>query len=425
MATDVRPTTPPITLLSQRAPAKQDPHPKDKLAVGLLPEPATLPAAPITDRTVQKDPAVNPGVAKVFTTTMGLQLGDNRVIPIALSKEKSALYQQSLDTAGQALKTQIEVYLSGADIAHAVPGQDLVTWYRYDPQTRSIVYQIRNEEREYHISFKQIQKQQGKNGYDAKPFIDAMLKFDDALSAIHSITVKFVQYADTRVTLLSGPSPFDKSKDPALKQLADKSFEQALGIVNQRLSRKQIASNPDVAENFKDLKAALEEQLTHAKSGGRTAIAKLLEALLQDIEAMDGFAVGLAAALTIVPKDYEAAVQLKDQIHALVPADQYTADIFGLYLQNHWDEGEEARLQSMYSEVALSLRASKTRASTEHGLLAYLKSRDLNKLKEFLVQRFASVGTQAGEQGATEIQEICDELEPDELPEDGSEADLP
>lgn len=243
-----------------------------------------------------------------------------------------------------------------------------------------------------------------------------MLKFDQELSAIHGISIKFVQYADDRVTLLRGPSPFDKSKDPALKHLADKSFEQALDLVNKRLARRNITPNAHVTKNFKDLKKALEDQLTHAKEHGQAALVKKLEALLRDIEVMDGFAVGLALALTLEPKDYKAAAQVRDQIKGIIPADQYTADIFGLYLQGHWDKGDEARLQSIYSEVALSLHASKTHAGIEHVLLAYLKDRDLDTLKGFLLQRLGPLGTQADDPAATAIQEICSELEPDALP---------
>src|SRR6185503_12985590 len=103
------------TTSSQKHTIVHDPRPdvddagRAKTVVGLLPPSDAGPIPPLTDHNVQKDPAINADITKVFKTTMGLQLGDNRMIPIELNKEKSEKYQKSLDDAGQVLKTQIEV----------------------------------------------------------------------------------------------------------------------------------------------------------------------------------------------------------------------------------------------------------------------------------------------------------------------------
>lgn len=102
---------------SNRVPEASGPQPgvgdkvrRQGIELGQLPGGDPASAAPLTDR-AQPDPAPNPDIAQVFKTTMGVQLGDNRVIPIKLSQEKSEQYQKSLDAAGEALKTQIEVHL--------------------------------------------------------------------------------------------------------------------------------------------------------------------------------------------------------------------------------------------------------------------------------------------------------------------------
>jgi len=415
------------------------------------PPESSAPAEPLTTRSIQQQKDRVPVVTKVFKTTLGINLGNNTIIPIDLRTEQQEKYQGILDTASEQLKEELTCYLAVTD-KHGKwrQAEEHVTWFRYHATERSIEYQIHNEETRYHVSLKEFKVSEDFSQEQLTRLMDAASKLEKALTEITGITIKHITYHEGSVTLFGGPRPFDKSTTPALKSLADKSFEQALDVVKQRLTRKDAATT--VQGNFRALKGSLERE--KAANINNAAVTQVLEGLIQELDAMDGFAVGIAASSQLKPKDYEAALKLNQEIYKSVcdqlrpieedsepsfgenisrawhgwrdpgalaareqarreAAKQYTADVLGLCLDHTMALKPETSgdLQAASREIYLSLRLSEPSHGTEHAVYTYLTTRGTRTLETFLTERFASLGDPAGKVLA---ETICDRLAPPE-----------
>jgi hypothetical protein len=433
----------PFKLVSSRTPPEGPPTGSSVVPWSLPSE--NLNVKPLTERSVNLKNESDPIVAALFKTALEVNLGNNSVVPIALRPEQQEKYQVVLDGAAEQLKSELTGYLAVTDRHEKWhQSQEHVTWFRYHPAKRSIEYQIHNEVTHYHISLKEFNVSSDFTQERLKRLTDAASKLEKALSEITGITIKHVAYHPGSVTLFQGPRPFDKSTTPALKSLAEKSFEQALEVVKQQLVRKEAATR--IQENFRDLKRVLEgEKRGNANHAGTVQV---LEGLIQELDAMDGFAIGVAASSELVPKDYEAALKLNEEIYKSVyeqlrpieearepsfgenlsrhwngwsdpeaqlareqqrreAAKQYAADVLGLCLDHAMIPETTAALQAASQEIYLSLRLVEPTRSTGHALYTYLTTRDRVKIEAFLSERFASFGDSAGKVLA---KIVCDKL---------------
>ena len=441
-------------------------------AVPWPPPPTYSPAEPLSTRSIHAQEKADPAITQVFKTTLGVNLGHNCVVPIALRPEQQTKFQTLLDTVSEQFKKELTCYLAVKD-THGKwkPGEEHVTWFRYNPSSRSIEYQIHNEEKIYHISLKTIEADhEASTDFDRANLIGASSQLEKTLSEITGITIKHITYQEGSVTLFTGRPPFDKSTSPALKSLADKSFEQALDVVKQQLTRKDTMETAE--KNFKALKEALESEKAEAVRDGQDATAQMLEGVIQELDTMDGFAVGIAASSQLKPKDYTSALKLNEEIYQSVcdrlrvieenreasvgenisrawqgwtdpaakavreqerriAAKQYAVDVASLCLDHEMTPETSAELQAASLEIHLSTRTSESTQSLEHQLYTYLITRNTDKLETFLTHRFADPADPTDHVGAFLAKKICDELAPlpaqvddgliDEMEEEGAE----